>query len=545
VRRVAVALLLLLAGLAGVPAGHAATAANPFAGCQAAAAPITIGAVACRLMPSADLGGTTAFEYFVPPGCAPALHRRCPTLYLLHGFGGDLTSMLGTRAAPSAWVAALSRQPAVSPYATRAPWQYANQTKWRPAAPIDMVLIAPDGRTVPHGYGPGPWLEGFWADWNPKYAHGGADPKYPTPPPRFASFVTDELIPLVEQRFPVGRGRPWRALAGTSLGGYGSYAIGLMHPDEFANIGAVSGIMNVLLLPGIDPPPGGGPLAGQPLPGQPLPGQPLAGQPPVAGQPPAPVPVASIPGPLGAGIPLGDLPEQARGFAVAFYAFGDPNADQAYFRGLQPVNLALNASAHRGHQQAIDIRGFSNDTVPRMASDFDSPPDYLSAQAFEALVFESNVELNRAFADEGIRQHYELHPGIHEDAYWNPWLRVQVAAQYAAVRHWDGTGTPPLTPTSFSYRSIADSFDIWGWRVRVSRPVVEFLQLSDVSCHGLTLRGSGVVMVNVPANCHTGDGRSRTFRVDLGPSMPTDAPAGADALPEYGRTEQVSLTRLR
>src|SRR4051794_37127149 len=88
VRRAFLAATLALVAFV-VPRAGAASTADPFADCQSGDARVAVGVVACRTMPSADLGGTTAFSYFVPPGCAA---HRCPTLYLLHGFGGDLTS---------------------------------------------------------------------------------------------------------------------------------------------------------------------------------------------------------------------------------------------------------------------------------------------------------------------------------------------------------------------------------------------------------------------------------------------------------------------
>lgn len=516
--------LLAVAVLAAValpivsPASQARAVTDPFAHCQAPDAPRSIGVVACRREPAPELGGTTAFEYFVPPGCAM---RRCPTLYLLHGFGGDLTSMLGTPRDPSAWVAALAHQPAVSPYATSQPWKYADQRAWKPASPIDMVLIAPDGRTVPGGYGPGPLLDGFWADWNPRYAKGGRDARYATPPPRFASYVADELVPFVEHHMRVASGRGSRALDGESLGGYGAYAIGLQHPDEWSAIGADSGIMNILLAPGLDTSSPGA-----------VPGV----------LPPAQLPAVLLPAPLGAPVPLGALPGPAANIGVVLYAFGDPVADQAYYLARQPVDLALNADAHRGATQSLVIRGFSNDTIPRMASDF-SLPGYFTAQAFEDLVLPTNVELNQAFARAGVRQHYELHPGIHEDVYWNPWLRVQVAAQYAALRHWDGTGHPPPRPTTFSYVSGAKRFEVWGWRFSVRRPVDELLRLTNVSCAGLTLRGTGEVTLTVPKRCHSTFRGSRVVTADLGPSLPAGDTADVDATPGYGRTVHINLTR--
>jgi S-formylglutathione hydrolase FrmB len=471
-----------------------------------------VGTVTCRREPSADLGGTTAFSYFVPAGCAD---RRCPTLYLLHGFGGDLTSMLGTAKDPSAWVAALDSEPAVSPYDTAVPWKYADQTHWKHADPLDMVLVAPDGRTLPGGFGPGSLLDGFWADWNPRYAKGGDSQRYPTRAPRFASYVVDELVPFVEAHLHVASGRDSRALDGESLGGLGSYSIGLLHPDEWSSIGADSGIMNILLAPG---------LAGSSSGSVGL------------GLPPVQLPPLGLPGALGGTVPLSDLPGAAQDFGVVLYAYGDPVADQAYYLARQPVDLALNAAAFAGRRQSLMIRGFSNDTIPRVTSDF-SLPGYATSQAFEDLVLPTNIEMNQAFAAAGVSEHYELHPGIHEDTYWNPWLRSQVVAQYAELRHWDGGGNPPPRPTRFSYTSGEKAFRIWGWHVSVRRPVAEMLTLTDVTCKGFTIHGTGIAMVTPPRRCSA---KPTTSLVDLGPSMPTSEVAGVDALPT-GRTVQVKL----
>lgn len=530
-----VAGLVLATGLlpGSLAAARASSASGPsalFPGCQAPRAgrlAVVVGRVTCVQTPSRLLGGTTALSYFVPPGCAPGRGRRCPTLYLLHGFGGDFTSMLGTAEAPTAWVAALNHAPPTAPEDSAAPWTEADATRWPRAAALDMVLVAPDGRTTPGGYGPRSGLDGYWADWNPRYAAGGDEATYATPAPRFASYVVDELVPYVEANLPVGKGRDWRALAGTSLGGYGSYAVGLEHPDYWASLGAVSGIMNILLLPGLDPSP-------QPGPG--------------GASTPVPTPYSPLPGHLA---PLSATPGPAADFSAATYAFGDPSADQAYYRGYQPVDLADNALAFAdtkgGHRrtQSIYIRGFSNDAVPRQASDFSSPPNYLVAQGFESLVLATNVELNHAFDDLGVAYAYQRHPGIHEDAYWNPWLREQEVAQYQRLDHAGGGGRPPPAPTVFDYRSVSTAFSVWGWQVKVARPDVEFLELTAVSCSGLTLQGTGSVTVTVPAHCHTGLHGHRRFTVELGPAPPADPPAGVDSTPVYGRSVAVALTPIR
>lgn len=519
-RRLAVLLACaaLLGGLSARPAGAAAA----FPGCAAPTVTpqVVVGRVACQRLPSAALGGTTAFSYYVPPRCAAA---ACPVLYLLHGFGGDYTSMLGTADRPSAWVAALSRRPPVPPERDPAPWDEADPVGWVPARPLDLVLVAPDGRTVPGGYGPAPYLEGFWTDWNPRYARGGDRQAYATPAPRFVEALRRELVPYVEANLPVLRGRDSRGLTGTSLGGYGAYAIGLTYPDEWASLGAVSGIMNLLLLPGLDPAP--------------------QVRSPVAGQPPTPLPYAALPG-VAPATPPSAYPGPARNLAAVFLAFGDPVADQAYYRARMPRDLALNGRARgRGGRPAVPIRGFSNDAVPRRAADVADPASYAVAQAFEGAVLASNAELEASFARLGVPNDYALHPGIHSDPYWNPWLRGQLLAQDARLRHADGTGDPPPWAAEFSYRSAARSFQVWGWQLRVDRPNIEFLELDAVSCSGFTLRGTGVVRVTVPARCRTGGpGGGRVVTVELGPSAPTDAPAGADAAPAYGRTVHVALS---
>ena len=457
----------LAAGILAPP-GRAAVAASPtaplFAGCAVPAPALTVvvGRVSCQELTSPALGGTTAFSYFVPPACAPASGRRCPVLYLLHGFGGDYTSMLGTAAHPSAWVASVGSGPPVDPHRVADPWNYSDPAHWVPRPGLDLILVAPDGRTVPGGYGPTPGVDGFWADWNPRYAGSGDEARYHTPAPRFATDVVHEILPYVESHFPTRSGREWRALAGTSLGGYGSYQLGLVHPDLWSSLGSVSGALNLLLLPGPDPAPVRSP----------------AGL-----QPPAPVPYHPLPGAVGV-LPGSVGQAQAEDVNAATLAFGDPVADQAYYRGRNPRDLALNAGAFRAGRQVTELSGFSNDAVPRRSEDFSSPSDYLTAQGFEALVLDMNVDFQAALLAVGVGDHYELHPGIHSDPYWN------------------------------------------------------------VTCRGLTLRGSGEVTLEVPARCGTGTKGSRLVHVDLGPSMPTDAPAGADAAPAYGRSVTVGLAPL-
>ena len=490
--------------------------AAPFAECAAdPPSTVVVGRVACQRVRTAFLGGTTAFSYFVPPACAPAKNGRCPTLYLLHGFGGSYTSELGTAAQPSAWVKALTSGPPVDPGSVSDPWTMEDPAGWVARQPLGFILVAPHGQTLEGGYGPIGGVDGFWTDWNPRFARGGDSQRYDTPPPRFESYMTRELIPFVERYLPAGSDRSRRALAGVSLGGFGSYKLGLQHPDLWSTIGSVSGPHNFLFAPAPDP---------------------LPGESPIGVAPPVALPYVQLPNVTSA-IPLTALPEQARGFPVSFLVFGDPAGDQARYRGNMPRDLAMNARANAGGTQSIHIRGFVNDAVPRRAEDFG--PSYPVAEVFETIVLTMNLGMELAFQMAGVEHGFEIHPGLHAGEYWNPFLRQHLEAQYARVRHADGSGSPSPAPTLFDYRSIATDFSIWGWTFHVDRDPVEFLTLTNVSCDGLTVRGTGVVTVKVPSSCNT---KLKTLTVDLGPSFPVDEPAGASDAPAYGRAQRVDLS---
>jgi pimeloyl-ACP methyl ester carboxylesterase len=474
----------LIGFLVAVPAGPAEAAAL-FPGCAAppaGAMTIVVDKVTCQQIDSAAIGGRTAFAYFVPPGCAPARGVRCPVLYLLHGFGGDVRSMLGTANRPSSWVAALDSGPRVNPSRVRDPWNYADPSKWVAKRPLDMVLIAPHGRTVAGGFGPAADLDGYWTDWNPRYARGGQAPRYRTPAPGFGTFIVDELPTFVEARFPVASGRESRAIGGTSLGGFGSFLTALRHPDRYTSTGSVSGAHNFLFGPWFEPPPN------------------------------LPVLIPGITtlllGPI-LQTPVGEL-------LTATVALGDPVSDQAWFRGNNPRDLALNGDAHGANgAQSLFLTAFVNDTIPRQLPGELFDPVGI---AFEDIVLPMNLTMQLALKHEHVRSDFAIHQGLHSEPYRAPWLRGMLEKQYARLRHADGSGNPTPPAVRFDYRSVDAAFSVWGWSFAAARPGPELLTLRDVSCRGLTLHGSGRVTVKVPASCHTGRNGSPTFSVDLGPS---------------------------
>jgi hypothetical protein len=516
---------LALTGTSLTAPARAQTLVDAPAGIKCAAPPaagevvtVTVGTVACQELTTHLLGDGVAapFEYYVPPQCDPTLGVKCPVLYLLHGFGGDYTEMLGKPGTTSsAWIQAETKQPPAGFEPT--PWKYADPGTWV-AAPkaLGIILVAPLGQTLPGGYGPGPGLDSYYADWNPRYAAGGDQQRYPTPPPRFESYLTGELPSFVEANLPAGSGRDYRAIAGVSLGGYGAYKLGLQHPDEWTSMMSVSGAHNFLFAPAP---------------------QPSMVTLPVGVQPPVPVTYTPLPAPTGP-VTSAPLPSQVGTFITALDAFGDPAADHAYFRGNMPTDLAMNARAYdKNGVQTFGIDGFVNDMTPAqtLSGDPSAVQSDISSEPFENIVFPMNVDMEAAFTQQGVTNTFAIHRGNHSDRYRNAWFRG--LEEFAAARL--AGGTPPKQPAVFDYRTVSRDFSIWNWHFSVDRQSVEFLTLRSVGCDGLTLQGTGHVTFTVPPSC--GRGNQSTFSVDLGPAQPIDEPLGLGATPVYGRTVHFSL----
>jgi len=110
--------------------------------------------------------------------------KPLPTLYLLHGLSDDHT----------AWL----RNSRIISY----------------AAQLDLAIVMPAVN------------RSFYTD----MAHGA----------RYWTFVSDELPRLMEACFPLSRARSERFAAGLSMGGYGAMKLGLLRPERYAAIAALS-----------------------------------------------------------------------------------------------------------------------------------------------------------------------------------------------------------------------------------------------------------------------------------------------------------------
>lgn len=106
------------------------------------------------------------------------------------------------------------------------------------AARHGLVVVAPD--TSPRGdgvaddpaydlgQGAGFYVDAVEAPWAPHF--------------RMESYVTQDLIAVVESAFPVAAGR--RGVSGHSMGGHGALTLALRHPDLFRSVSAFSPIVS-------------------------------------------------------------------------------------------------------------------------------------------------------------------------------------------------------------------------------------------------------------------------------------------------------------
>lgn len=145
---------------------------------------------------SEALGAVTRFRVLLPAGYATG-GRRYPVLYLLHGAGDDQTSW-----SEKTDVEALT-------------------------APRDLIVVMPDAGKNANA--------GWYSDWFNAGAFG---------PPAWERYHVGELIPFVDAHYRTDARRQARAVAGLSMGGFGSFSYAARHPDLFVAAASFSGALD-------------------------------------------------------------------------------------------------------------------------------------------------------------------------------------------------------------------------------------------------------------------------------------------------------------
>ncbi len=152
-------------------------------------------------MPSEILGSERKYAVYLPP-CYETSQRSYPVLYLLHGAGDD----------QSGWV----QFGEVLHITDKA----ISEGKATP-----MIIIMPDANTGQRGY-----FNDISGEW------------------RYEDFFFDELIPYVENRYRIRSEKRYRAVAGLSMGGGGTFMYALRRPDMFSSAAPLSAYTGPLSL---------------------------------------------------------------------------------------------------------------------------------------------------------------------------------------------------------------------------------------------------------------------------------------------------------
>lgn len=139
---------------------------------------------------SSTLGQTVKINVLLPDGYKDDASRRFPTVYLLHGYGGDYTE-----------------------------WQRVGVAE--EAAKLAVIVVMPEGD------------KSFYVN-----HHESAMGKW-------EDYIVKEVVGFIDERYRTKAAREHRAVSGLSMGGYGAMVLGLRHPETFASIASHSGALGV------------------------------------------------------------------------------------------------------------------------------------------------------------------------------------------------------------------------------------------------------------------------------------------------------------
>ena len=154
-----------------------------------------------KSIPSEILKSDRKYAIYLPPGYETS-ERSYPVLYLLHGATDNHTG----------WV------------------QFGEVQRIADKAIMDgiatpMIIVMPDGDTGQMGY-----FNSIAGDWN------------------YEDFFFQEFLPTIEKTYRIKADKRYRAIAGLSMGGGGSFMYALHHPELFSSACPLSAYIGPLSL---------------------------------------------------------------------------------------------------------------------------------------------------------------------------------------------------------------------------------------------------------------------------------------------------------
>ncbi|MDQ2855400.1 MAG: esterase family protein [Acidobacteriota bacterium] len=149
------------------------------------------------------VGVSLPYNVILPADYDKAKTTRYPVLYLLHGLFGHYDN----------WIAKTQLKDTAEQY--------------------QIIIVTPEGNNA-------------W------YTDSAT-----VPGDKYESYIIQELIPEVQQRYRTIETRAGRAVAGLSMGGYGALKFGVKHPELFAFVASMSGALGAATwteteLPGLE-----------------------------------------------------------------------------------------------------------------------------------------------------------------------------------------------------------------------------------------------------------------------------------------------------
>ena len=254
---------------------------------------------------------------------------------------------------------------------------------------------------------------GFYANWWNEGRRGD---------PAWERYHLDQLIPYAERHLRIREGRRWHAIAGLSMGGEGAMFYASQRPGYFGSAASFSGPLSI----------------------------------------------------------------QRETYQQAFNAatgqrkeaiFGDPEAQEFYWRGHNPKALVENLAHTRVYVAA-------GDGTPNPAR-----PDELSntfGQLAEAELRQHADEFVNAARGAGVEVTYRPHRGIHDWPYWR--------ADLADAIDWGFFRPPPALDPHWTFATVSRTGRAWKLRYRFRRPPSEVIRFERIGPE-LEGRGSGRVVL--------------------------------------------------
>jgi enterochelin esterase-like enzyme len=140
------------------------------------------------LLPSKILKSDRKYAIYLPPDYHIS-ERSYPVLYLLHGGGDDQTG----------WV-------------QFGEVQHITDKAIAEGKATPMIIVMPDANTGKRGY-----FNDVKGEW------------------RYEDFFFEEFIPFIENKYRIKKEKRYRAVAGLSMGGEGTFIFALRHPELFSS----------------------------------------------------------------------------------------------------------------------------------------------------------------------------------------------------------------------------------------------------------------------------------------------------------------------